>query len=199
VALQLLRDQIGRFVYPVHRLDRPTSGVLVFALDPESAARLAEQFAGATVRKQYLAVVRGHVPEAGRIEHALRGMETDAACDAVTEYRRIGITEWPVPVGPHGAARYSLVDVAPLTGRMHQIRRHFKHIAHPLIGDTRYGDGAHNRLFRREFGTYRLLLHALRVTLAHPATGDPLALGAPVPDDMAGVLAALGWPDGVWR
>jgi len=192
-ALQLLRDQIGQFVYPLHRLDRATSGVLVFALDPESARAFCELFASRQARKEYIAVVRGFTDETGRIEHALREEKGAPEQEAVTEYTRLATAELPVPVGPHASARYALVRAEPHTGRMHQIRKHFKHISHPLIGDTQHGDGRHNRLFRERFGCRRLLLHAQRITLPHPTTGHGLTIEAPVPAEMTSLFTELGW------
>ena len=181
VALTLARDRLGRHVYPVHRLDQATSGVLLFALDPEAARRLQEQLAAGTVRKRYLALVRGITPAEGVIDHSIPREDDGPRVPAVTEYRRLGTFE-----------RYSLVEAVPRTGRRHQIRRHFKHISHPLIGDVRYGKGEHNRLFRERFGLHRLALHALEIAFAHPGDGRPLAIAAPVPEDLAGPLRAMG-------
>jgi len=181
VALTLARDRMGRHVYPVHRLDRATSGVLLFALDSEAARRLQEQLEAGTVRKRYLALVRGITPEEGVIDHPIPRDEDGPRVPAVTEYRRLGTFE-----------RYSLVEAVPRTGRRHQIRRHLKHISHPLIGDVRYGKGEHNRLFRERFGLCRLALHALEIAFAHPDDGRPLCLAAPVPEDLAGPLRAMG-------
>ena len=187
-AMMLLRDQIGQYVYPVHRLDKPTSGVLLFALSSEVARRLTEHFTQHQVEKRYLAVVRGYTEEAGTVDHALRE-QPDKMTDrqarrdkppqtAVTEYRRLATLELPVRVDRYPSSRYSLVEARPLTGRKHQIRRHFKHLSHPIIGDTRYGKSNHNRLFAERFGSHRLLLAATRLQLPHPMTGEPLRLEA---------------------
>lgn len=176
-VLQVLRDQIGRRVYPVHRLDRGTSGALVLALDPGTARGLQEQLEDGTARKRYLALVRGIPPEEGVIDHPIPRAPDGPRVPAVTEFRRLGTFE-----------RYALLEVVPRTGRLHQIRRHLKHISHPLIGDVRYGKGEHNRLFRERFGLHRLALHALELELARP----PLRLVAPIPDDLAGPLRAMG-------
>jgi len=181
VALTLARDRIGRHVYPVHRLDRATSGVLLFALDPEAARRLQEQFEAGAVRKRYLALVRGITPAEGVIDHPLPREEDGPRVPAVTGYRRLGTFEL-----------YSLVEAYPRTGRRHQIRRHLKHVSHPVIGDVRYGKGEHNRLFRERFGLHRLALHALEIAFAHPDDGRLLEIAAPVPEDLAGPLRAMG-------
>ena len=183
VALTVVRDRLGRRVFPVHRLDRATSGVLVFALSPEMARRLQEQLEAGTACKRYLALVRGIPAEAGVIDHPVPRSPEGPRVPAVTAFRRLGTFE-----------RYALLDVSPRTGRLHQIRRHLKHISHPVIGDVRYGKGEHNRLFRDRFGLHRLALHALELHLAHPEDGRPLRLFAPVPEDLAGPLRAMGLP-----
>ena len=181
VALQLVRDQIGRHVHAVHRLDRATSGVLLFALDPGTARRMQERLEAGGVEKRYLALVRGIPPEAGVIDHPIPRDEDGPRVPAVTEFRRLAVFE-----------RYALVEARPLTGRRHQIRRHFKHLSHPLIGDVRYGKGEHNRLFRERFGLHRLALHALELAFEHPETGERLRIAAPVPEDLEGPLRAVG-------
>jgi tRNA pseudouridine65 synthase len=177
--MQLLRDQLGQRVWPLHRLDRATSGVLLFALDAETAALVGRQIMAREFDKRYLAVVRGYVESDGLIDHPLSTEGDRPARPALTRYRRLATMELPVPVGRYPVARYSLVEVCPLTGRTHQIRRHFKHLFHPLIGDTTYGEGRHNRLFRQRFGCHRLLLHAVQLALTHPRSGEHLDLRAP--------------------
>jgi tRNA pseudouridine65 synthase len=181
VALQSVRDLVGSHVHAVHRLDRATSGVLLFALDPGTAGRMQEELAAGRVEKRYLALVRGIPPEEGLIDHPLPRVEGGPRAPAVTRFRRLAVFE-----------RYALVEVRPLTGRRHQIRRHFKHVSHPLIGDVRYGKGEHNRLFRERFGLHRLALHALELAFDHPQTGARLRIVAPVPEDLAGPLRAMG-------
>jgi tRNA pseudouridine65 synthase len=181
VALQTVRDLAGRHVHAVHRLDRATSGALLFALDPGTARRMQERFEAGEVKKRYLALVRGVPPEEGVIDHPVPRSPGGQRVAAVTEFRRLGVFE-----------RYALVEARPLTGRLHQIRRHFKHLSHPLIGDVRYGKGEHNRLFRERFGLHRLALHALELAFAHPETGEPLRIVAPLPEDLAGPLRAMG-------
>lgn len=205
-AVQLLRDQIGRHVHPVHRLDRGTSGVLLFALDRDAARALSAQFEAGMVAKRYLAVVRGHPAAEGTIDHPLRRLRDDCELEAagaavgtpqrsVTHYRRLAVAELPHAVDRYPTSRYALLAVTPETGRRHQIRRHVKHIAHPVIGDATYGKGRHNRLFARLFGSHRLLLACVELCLTHPATGKPLVLAAPPADDFVRVVAALGWAD----
>ncbi|AKS42691.1 pseudouridine synthase [Wenzhouxiangella marina] len=175
----MLRDQLGQRVWPVHRLDRATSGVLLFALDPDSAGALGEQMMARSVAKRYLAVVRGHIEEAGRIDHPLKAEGKGPEQEAVTEYRRLATMELAIPIGRYPTARYSLVEARPETGRMHQLRRHFKHRFHPIIGDTTYGEGRHNRLFRIEFASHRMLLHASQLSFEHPADGRAMQIDCP--------------------
>jgi tRNA pseudouridine65 synthase len=181
VALQLVRDLVGRHVHAVHRLDRATSGALLFALDPGTARRMQEKLAAGEVEKRYLALVRGIPPEEGVIDHPVPRAPGGPRVDAVTAFRRLAIFE-----------RYALVEACPRTGRTHQIRRHFKHLSHPLIGDVHYGKGEHNRLFRERFGLHRLALHALELTFDHPETCERLRIAAPLPEDLAGPLRAMG-------
>ncbi len=200
-AVQMLRDQIGRPVWPAHRLDRGTSGVLLFALDRQVGAALSGQFERGEVAKRYLAVVRGFPAESGVIDHPLAPLADayagiaggGAAQPASTRYRRLATAELPHRVDRYPCSRYALVALRPLTGRRHQLRRHMKHIAHPIIGDATHGKGAHNRLFLDLFGCQRLLLAAVALGLTHPVSGEPLSLRAPPAADFAHVLRRLGW------
>jgi len=202
-AMQLLRDQLGQRVYPLHRLDKPTSGVLLFALDEVSARLMMPVFSGGNIQKQYLAVVRGYTAAADSIDYPLRELldkMTDARVDpdkaaqaAITTYQRLATVELPQAVGRYPTARYSLLSLTPKTGRKHQLRRHMKHIFHPIIGDTTHGDGRHNRFFRESLDCHRLLLAATRITFKHPLTNEDLELRAPVDESFAQVLQQLGW------
>jgi tRNA pseudouridine65 synthase len=201
-ALQMARDLLGQRVFPVHRLDKPTSGALLFALSPESAAILTASFTAGKVHKLYLAVCRGVTPPEGVIDYPLLEdqdrhdpfrQEGKEPQEAVTAYRRLATVELPVAVGRYPSSRYSLVEATPLTGRRHQIRRHFKHIFHPLVGDVNYGEGRHNRFFREEFDCARLLLHATELAIPDPADGKPLRFTAPLDGTFARVIDALGW------
>lgn len=200
ILVQALRDQIGRRVHPAHRLDKGTSGVMLFALDADAAADLGRQFEHDAVAKTYLAVVRGWPPESGLIEHPL-APEKDAYDDAppgepqpaVTLYRRLATVELPHAIDKYATARYALVELQPRTGRRHQLRRHMKHIAHPIIGDATHGKGIHNRFFQAHFGCDRLLLACTELRFHHPDDGRPMRLAAPVGGQFAAVLRALGW------
>jgi tRNA pseudouridine65 synthase len=200
-ALQMLRDQIGQPVYPVHRLDKGTSGVLLFALDREVSRALNSQFERGEVTKTYLAIVRGHPPEAGEIDHPLARIADEhagivasaAAQPALTRYRRLATVELPHDVDRYPTSRYALLELQPLTGRWHQLRRHLKHISHPIIGDATHGKGRHNRLFQDLFGCQRLLLAATEMQLKHPVNGQVLRLQAGLAEDFAAVIRRLGW------
>ena len=180
-AADLLRTQLGAPVWLLHRLDKATSGVLAFARSAEVAAVLGKAFEAGGVRKRYLALVRGWPPADGEIDYPLaRDPELPSAgqprLPAVTRFRVRTCFEWPFPDGRHATSRYALVDIEPLSGRRHQIRRHFKHIAHPLVGDTTHGKGAHNRAVAAWLGTPRLWLHASRLELPGLAGGPPLVI-----------------------
>ncbi len=189
-ALQLLRDQLGQPVWPVHRLDKGTSGVLLFALDAATARTLGQAFErGEAMRKTYHAVVRGWPPEAGTIDHPLKRMPDDMRTervelqDALTHYRTLEHHELPLAQGGFATTRCALVELRPVTGRRHQLRRHMKHIAHPIIGDATHGKGPLNRALAGLLGLQRLWLHACRLELAHPVTGQAVVIEAPVGDE----------------
>ncbi len=192
-ALQMVRDQIGQWVYPVHRLDRPTSGVLIFGLSSEAARLLVQEFEQRRVEKRYMAVVRGYSDEQGHIDYALLAEDGTEPQSAVTDYRRLATVELPIPVGRYSTARYSLVEVYPRTGRMRQIRKHMKHIFHPVVGDTSHGDGKHNQMFRDHFNCRRLLLQANRLSFRHPYSGDAMSIGAGDEPEMKQLFGELGW------
>jgi tRNA pseudouridine65 synthase len=174
--LQRVRDAVDCYVYPVHRLDRGASGLVVFALDGEAARALAAAWPEAD--KRYLAITRGHPPDHAMIDHAIPRAPGEDRVAARTEvWRR------------ETFGRYALVEARLHTGRLHQIRRHLKHISCPLIGDVRYGKGEHNRIFRSEHGLARLALHCTRLEVDHP-DGARLAIDSPLPDDLAGAIAS---------
>ena len=185
-----------------HRLDRGTSGVLLFGLNRETAGALGRQFAAGTVEKRYWAVVRGHPPASGTIDHPLsrqrdaylfRGEQSSAeAQPALTHYRKLAEIELPVAVDRYPTSRYALLELEPLTGRRHQLRRHLKHLAHPIIGDATYGKGRHNRFFAEHFGCRRLLLACTALAFNHPVNGERVHAKAPVSGEFAATLARFG-------
>lgn len=189
-VVQLLRDQLGQRVYPVHRLDRATSGVLLFGKSPEAAGRLGEQVMDKSVEKKYLVVVRGWTPESDTIDYALDDPDSGKGrLPAVTHFTRLGTSEIDAPIGlRYKTARFSLVEARLETGRRHQIRKHFAHLFYPVIGDKRHGDVKHNTYFREVFGMNRMLLHACEMTFLHPYTGETICLQAPVDEEFMRAL-----------
>ncbi|QSX32538.1 tRNA pseudouridine(65) synthase TruC [Shewanella avicenniae] len=204
-AMQLTRDLVGCHVFPVHRLDRPTSGVLLFAKSSQVAKMLCEQFAGRGIQKHYLALVRGNMQEAGELDYPLREELDDIADkharqdkdaqDAVTQYAPLLNSEIPYPSGRYPTSRFCLIRLKPLTGRKHQLRRHMAHLRHPIIGDTTHGDGKQNRFFREHFGINRLWLLAQKLELTHPVLGTPLSITTELEAEWLQVFSELGWSD----
>lgn len=205
IILQTLRDQLGQMVYPVHRLDKGTSGVLLLALNSEMARAMAQAFEARRVHKRYVAMVRGWCPAEATVDHALRpddAPEDAPAQDAITRMWRLATLQIEVPVDRYPSTRASLVACEPLTGRRHQIRRHLKHLSHPIIGDATHGKGAHNRWWAEHLGVGRLCLHALELGFEHPLTAQahritsPLTgsgLAAQINPDWQHLLSALNW------
>ncbi len=191
-ALQLLRDQIGHKVYPTHRIDRKTAGVLLFALDKESEIALQQQFMNDQVSKRYFAVVRGHTPDAQEIDYPLR-KENGTLQEAFTSYVTLKRAELDVPFGAHPTSRYSFIDVTPKTGRMHQIRKHMAHVYHPIIGDRTHGCNKQNKLFKEKWEMTTMLLHAHQLQFRHPVTGDMASITAPFQPEFNEVMALMGW------
>lgn len=184
-VLTRVRDAVGQPVYLAHRLDRATSGAIALVLEPRWVDPIQRALQENRVDKRYLALTRGVVPEAFAVDYAVpRSFETPhERVSAQTEFTRLGVFD----------DRYSLVEARPSTGRYHQIRRHLKHIHHPIIGDTTYGDGKENRKLRERFGLMRLVLHATRLVLPHPVTGATLDIRAPLTPDLAAPLSAMGF------
>ncbi len=181
-ALVWAREQAGRYVYPVHRLDRATSGVLLFGLSSEVARTLGQAFMSGSVDKRYVALVRGTAPEDVVIDNPVPKTEGGERVPASTTFRRLARSP---------KDRCSLVEARPKTGRLHQIRRHLKHISHPIVGDVRYGKGDINRHYRATWDLHRLALHALELVLPHPSGEGTLQVSAPVPEDLAEPLRRL--------
>lgn len=193
-AIQVLRDQIGQKVFPVHRLDRKTSGLLVFALNEEVNKLMQVAFMNRAIEKKYLAIVRGFVAENGTIDYALTN-EAGKVQDARTHFRLLQHFEIEIPNGKFSTARYSLVEVEPETGRMHQIRKHFAHIFHPIIGDRPHGCNKQNKLFLEKWGMNSMLLHASELTFKHPLTNQEMTFKAPLPADFNLTIERLSKKD----
>ncbi len=176
-ALQMLRDQIGRHVSPVHRLDRKTSGVLLFAFEKEVEIAMHKQFQEGQVEKKYLAILRGYAPDQMDIDYPL-AKENGNMQDAFTSFVSLQRAEIAVPFGKHQTSRYTLVEACPKTGRMHQLRRHFAHIFYPIIGDRKHGCNKQNKFFKEQFEMTTMLLHASEIAFKHPVSGNEVKLNA---------------------
>ncbi|GAB3202082.1 tRNA pseudouridine65 synthase [Pontibacter aydingkolensis] len=197
-ALQMLRDQLGYHLYPVHRLDRGTSGVLLFAKTPEAATPIYKAFEEKQVDKTYFAIVRGYTPEAATVDSPIKpdkDHKNKAPQDAVTHYKRLATVELPIPVGRYQTSRYSLISISPETGRMHQIRKHCAHIRHYIVGDKRHGDWRHNKMFLEELESPYLLLHAANLYFTHPFTGKNVSIKAQMPKNLLRLCYRFGWGD----
>lgn len=193
--IDLVREQVGGSVMLAHRLDRATSGVLLIARDKATAAVLGAQFMGRDIEKTYLAVVRGWPePAQNLIDYALPGSrETGPRREARTRYRRLATAELPIALGRYPQQRYALIEAQPETGRFRQIRKHLAHIHHPVIGDSQHGRGDHNRLFKQHLGCHRMLLHAWKISFAHPVSGTTMEVVAPLDDAYSHVIERFGW------
>ncbi|MEM1349424.1 MAG: RluA family pseudouridine synthase, partial [Myxococcota bacterium] len=190
--VDLVREHLGRArgrVHTLHRIDRGASGVVLFARDRHAARHVADAFAARRITKRYVALVRGHFREdCGIIDHPIPNKIGGARVPAQTSWRVLWATSETVP------REVSLVGMSPHTGRLHQIRRHLKHVSHPIVGDATYGKGKINRAMRERYGLRRLALHALALGLEHPETGEECTLRAPLPSDMADPLGRMGCP-----
>lgn len=191
-AIQLLRDQIGLKVNPVHRIDRKTGGVLLFALDKATEIAMQQQFMDNKVHKKYLAIVRGHTPDKEDIDYPLR-KENGTLQEAFTAYTTLRKAEIDVPFGGHATSRYSLVEVTPATGRMHQIRKHLSHVFHPIIGDRTHGCNKQNKLFKEKWEMTTMLLHASWLSFTHPVTEEIITINAPLQDEFNRVMQLMNW------
>ena len=194
-CLQILRDQIGQRVYPSHRLDRPTSGVLLFSKQEEILPQLNSQFSDRSIKKDYLAIVRG-IPQEKEalIDHPLPNIKSGKLQEARTHYEVLDESEIPFnSTGRYPTSRYSLLLLQPETGRTHQIRRHLAHIRHYIIGDKKHGDNKQNIFFQKQFGLENLLLHAFELKFIHPVTQQEIQLQAPIPVHFQTIMKELGW------
>lgn len=191
-AIQELRDQIEQRVYPVHRLDRKTSGVLLFTKQPDLVAPMQAQFSEKTVKKTYWAILRGYTEDKGFIDYALVN-DKGKVQEAQTAYTTLAKTEIDVPLGKFNTSRYSWVEAKPATGRMHQLRKHFAHILHPIIGDRPHGCNKQNKLFLEKWNMGTMLLHARVLEINHPIKNEPLQITADTSDEFKRAFQFLGF------
>ncbi|GHG01807.1 tRNA pseudouridine(65) synthase TruC [Thalassotalea marina] len=203
-ALQLVRDLVGQYAYPLHRLDKPTSGVLLFALNEDVARQLSLDFHDNQIQKQYYALTRGFVePESGTIDHPIKvkldkigdkfKREEVEAKDAITHYQCLRTASLPIALGRYDSVRYSLIKAKPETGRRHQIRKHLAHLRHPIIGDINYGDNKQNPFFAQHFGFKRLMLFAQSMQFIHPVTRESVVISADFDQQWLSAFEKLGW------
>ena len=206
-AMKILSKQIKKWVYPVHRLDKPTSGVLLFALDSHTAKLMSEQFSSHTIQKTYIAVGRGYIEDEGIVDHALsikldKISDKDSSKDkesqvAITAFKCLARVELIASVGRYDTVRYSLIQLKPKTGRKHQLRRHMKHINHHLLGDTKYGRGEHNIFVREKYNIHRLLLHASCLEIKHPYTNEYISFKAKFDETFKMMFNSFGWNEDI--
>lgn len=191
-ALQLLRDQVGRHVSPVHRLDRKTGGLLLFAFEKEVEIAMQQKFQNGEVKKKYLAVLRGHAPDQLDIDYPL-AKENGTIQEAFTSFVTLGRAELDVAFGKHPTSRYSLVEASPTTGRMHQLRKHFAHIFYPIIGDRKHGCNKQNKFFLEQWEMTTMLLHASELAFEHPVTGSSVLIKAEIQNEFRRMTTLMGW------
>jgi tRNA pseudouridine65 synthase len=179
-ALQLLRDQVGHHVYPIHRLDRKTSGVLLFAKDKSFVQKIQASLSSEISTKTYYAIVRGYFPNEINVDYDLTN-DKGKTQNAITDFKLISTTEIDLPFGKFNTSRYSLIKAQPRTGRMHQIRKHLNHLRHPIIGDRPHGCNKQNKLFLEKWSLTKMLLHAIKIEIEHPYLGQEITISSPLP------------------
>ena len=189
-ALQLLRDQLQRHVYPVHRIDRKTGGVLLFSLEEELHKTMQVAFANKEIQKKYLAIVRGFTDDEGTIDYPLQ-KENGNMQEAVTHYKTLDRVELNIPLGSFPTSRYSFLEITPETGRYHQIRRHLDHIFHPIIGDRPHGCNKQNKMFKEKFGLMTMMLHAKELTFVHPITRQQIIITADMQQEFTRMISEM--------
>lgn len=191
-ALQRLRNQLNKHVYPAHRLDRKTSGVLLFALNKQALSAIREVFEAGAIEKAYWSVVRGYTDRQGVIDYPLTN-DKGKSQEALTSYQTLQQVEVPIPFGKHQSSRYSWVEAKPKTGRMHQLRKHFAHIFHPIIGDRPHGCNKQNKLFLEKWNMDTMLLHAVRLNFVHPITKTETEITARPQSEFIRMIETLGF------
>jgi len=191
--VQLLIASTGNKYYPIHRLDRKTSGIIVLAKEKQYISKFQALFISNQIQKTYFGIVRGHISNSGIIDTNVKGRDANVYKTALTEYIMLNKVLLDIPVTPYKSSRYSLVKLLPKTGRLHQLRIHMNKISHPLIGDPKYGDRFHNRMFETEFNCNKLFLHAQKLEFKHPFTDKNIQITANFPDDWHTVCNKFGW------
>ncbi|MBU3012372.1 pseudouridine synthase [Polaribacter vadi] len=191
--LQIIKNEIGLKVYPIHRLDRKTSGIILLAKEKEYVSKFQELFTNSEIQKTYFGIVRGFSPDVKTIDSPVKGRDANVHKDALTELKTLANITLDIPVKPYDSSRYSLVQLSPKTGRMHQLRVHMNKISHPLIGDAKYGDKNHDVMYAENFGWQNLFLHAGKLEFIHPFTSEKLILKATFPGDWLSLFDKFDW------
>ncbi len=191
-AVRLLRNQTGAWVFPAHRLDRKTAGVLLFSFDKFTNSLLQQQFMNLQVEKTYHAIVRGFTDDTGTIDYPVAA-KNGKLKEAVTHYKTLQRVELPIPFGKFNSSRYSMVEIKPVSGRIHQIRKHFAHILHPIIGDRPHGCNKQNRLFLEKWNHYSMLLHARCLRFRHPVNESKLEVTAGYQQSFSRIIEIIGF------
>lgn len=191
--LEFLHEQLGYQIYPAHRLDRKTSGIILLAKEKEFVKEFQALFTTNDIIKTYYAIVRGFSKTSGTIDSPVKNDDTGVYKDAVTNYKTINNIALDIPVRPYDGSRYSLMKLTPSTGRMHQLRKHLNKISHPIVGDYKYGDRFHNRMFETEFNCKYLFLHAYSISFIHPITNQQMNLTADFPTDWEMLFKKFDW------
>lgn len=192
--IELLQQQTQyHSLMPIHRLDRKTSGVILFAKEKEYLPVFSKLFEHQAIHKTYKAIVRGHTPSSGEIDTPIKRDDNGVYKAALTHYKTLATVSLPIPVKPYDNARYSLIELMPKTGRMHQLRKHMNKISHPIVGDHKYGDRFHNRMFVEKMNLSTLLLHATKIEFIHPYSNQVTTITAPLPQPWDEILNKLDW------
>ena len=191
--LQLILDETSLKVYPIHRLDRKTSGIILFAKETQFVSKFQDLFTNNEIQKTYYGVVRGYAPETKTIDSPVKGRDANVHKEALTHLKTLENITLDIPVKPYDSSRYSLIELSPKTGRMHQLRVHTNKISHPLIGDPKYGDKNHNIMFDEKFGWKNMFLHAGKLEFLHPFTTEKLTLKTSYPKDWVDLFKAFNW------
>ena len=191
--LQLLETQFGKKYHPIHRLDRKTSGSILLTNNTENVSKFQALFTNKEIQKIYYGIVRGHAPKTKVIDSPVKGKDGKLYKEALTHLKTLATITLNIPVKPYDSSRYSLVEMEPKTGRMHQLRAHTLKISHPLIGDAKYGDKNHDLMFETNFGWKNLFLHAGRLSFKHPFTGKELNLKSEFPDNWNSLFKEFDW------
>ncbi|MEE9407475.1 MAG: pseudouridine synthase [Polaribacter sp.] len=191
--LQLILEETGLKVYPIHRLDRKTSGIILLAKETVHVSKFQDLFTNDAIQKTYYGIVRGYSPTYKIIDSPVKGRDANVHKKALTHLKTLAQITLDIPVKPYDSSRYSMLELSPKTGRMHQLRVHTNKISHPLIGDPKYGDKNHNIMFEENFKCVNMFLHAGKLEFKHPFTAEELILKAPFPTDWIALFEEFKW------